>query len=84
MNDKSMKTDRTPPAMLCFADREQMGKWLNTLRDMTSDAFAAGDDATRPVRERVLSRAEAKRKLHEAQSSIERLLKIAENALEAA
>ncbi len=61
-----------------------MGQWLNSLRDVIDDTLAAGDDATRPLRERVLSRAEAQRKLREAESSLKGLLTLAEGALAAA
>jgi hypothetical protein len=82
-NDKTPKSDRIPMASLRFDDREQMRPWLKALRDATNDAIAAGDDATRPFSKRVLSRAEAKRKLREAESSLEELLTLAESALDA-
>jgi hypothetical protein len=81
-NDNGPKSGRMPTASLRFDDREQMREWLKALRDAIDDAIAAGDDATRRVRKRVLSRAEARRKLREAESSIDGLLAVAESALD--
>jgi hypothetical protein len=47
--------------------------WLAALRAAIDDALAAGEDATRRLSERVLSRAEARRKLQEAEARIEAL-----------
>ena len=44
--------------------------WLSALRAAIDDALAAGEDATRRLSERVLSRAEARRKLREAEVRI--------------
>jgi hypothetical protein len=84
MNDTTPKSDRILTTNLRWDDRAQMRQWLTVLRDATHDSLAAGDDATRPLRERVLSRAEAKRKLCEAETSIAKLLTLAEDALDAA
>ncbi len=78
------KSDRVPTASLRLDDGEQMRQWLKALRDATNDTIAAGDDATRPFSKRVLSRAEARRKLREAESRIDELLTLAESALSAA
>ena len=81
-NDNGPKSGRIPTATLRFDDREQMRGWLKALRDAIDDGFAAGDDATRRFKKRVLSRAEARRKLCEAERSIEELLSLAERALD--
>jgi hypothetical protein len=81
-NDNGPKSGRIPAASLRFDDPEQMREWLKALRDATDDAIAAGDDATRRFSKRVLSRAEAKRKLREAEGSIESLLAHAEAAFD--
>ena len=81
-NDNEPKSRRTPTASLRFDDGEQMREWVKALRDAIDDGIAAGDDATRRFSKRVLSRAEARRKLREAESSIEGLLSLAERALD--
>lgn len=84
MDTTTPKNDGTLPTLLCWDDREQMRQWLTVLREVTHDSFTAGDDATRPFRERLLSRAESRRKLCAAETSIDRLLTLAANALAAA
>ena len=84
MSDTPPNSDGIFTSSLRWDDREQMRQWLTVLREATHDSYAAGEDATRPLRDRVLSRAEAKRRLCEAQTSIEKLLTLAENALDAA
>ena len=81
-NDNGPKSGRIPTESLRFDDREQMCEWLKALRDAIDDGIAAGDDATRCFKKRVLSRAEARRKLREAENSIEGLLSLAERALD--
>jgi hypothetical protein len=81
-DDNGPKSGRVRAESLHFDDRERMREWLNALRDAIDDAIGAGDDATRRFSKRVLSRAETRRKLREAESSIESLLVLAENALE--
>jgi len=82
-NDNGPKSHQTLTATLNFNDPERAREWLTALREATDDALAAGDDATRRVRRRVLSRAEARRKLREAETKIEGLLTLAESALNA-
>ena len=82
MIENMPKSDQLSPAILCFTDREQMRAWVNAVQDAFSDTLAVGNDATRPLRERVLSRAEAKRQLCEAESCIKKLLRVAESALD--
>jgi hypothetical protein len=84
MSENMPKSDRLPHSILCFTDRQQMRAWVNAVQAAFSDTIAAGNDATRPVRERVLSRAEAKRQLCEAENSIKKLLRVAESALDVA
>lgn len=50
--------------------------WLAALRAAIDDALAAGEDATRRLPLRVLSRAEARRKLQEAEMRIAALFEI--------
>ena len=84
MSKTMLKSEQKPPTILCLADREQMSQWVNAMREAIDDTLAAGDDATRPLRDRVLSRAEAQRKLREGESSLNKLLTLAEGALAAA
>ncbi len=65
---------------LHLEDRELMREWLKALRGATKDGIAAGKDATQRFSKRVLSRAEAKRKIHEAGRSIDDLLAMVERA----
>ena len=48
--------------------------WIAALRSAAHDGLAAGEDATRPKRERVLSRNEARRQLNAADHTITALL----------
>ena len=81
-NNNGPKSGRVPTVTLSFNNREHLREWLTALRDATDDALAAGEDATRRVRRRVLSRAEARRKLREAEAKIDGLLTLAESALD--
>ena len=47
-----------------------MRAWLAAVREQVDDALAAGRDATRAYRKRVLSRHEARRKLVEAEAAL--------------
>lgn len=86
MNEKITmpKSARLTLTTLCLTDPEQMRAWVSAVQDAFNDTLAAGNDATRPLRERVMSRAEAKRQLDEAQSSMKKLLGVAESALDVA
>jgi hypothetical protein len=46
-----------------WSDPEDVRIWIAALRSAAHDGLAAGEDATRPKRDRVLSRSEARRKL---------------------
>jgi hypothetical protein len=80
--DNGPKSGRFQTERLRFDDVEQMREWLKALREATDDAIGAGEDATRRFSKRVLSRAEVRRKLREAEDSIESLIAYAEAALE--
>ena len=58
--------------------------WLCALRAQTDDVIAACEDATRRQSDRVLSRAEARRKLLAAETQVARLLDAAEQGLDLA
>jgi hypothetical protein len=81
-NDNGPKSGPVRTERLHFEDRDRMRDWVKALRDAANDAVAAGTDATRRFSKRVLSRAEARRKLRDAERSIEGLLAVAERALE--
>lgn len=55
--------------------------WLAALRSAAEDAVAAAEDVTRPLEARVLSRAEARRRLMSADAALEALLDAGERAL---
>ena len=61
---------------------EEMREWFWRVREQLANAFAAGEDSTRPLKNRVLSRAEVRRKLEEAEKSLRALLDAAEPAPE--
>ena len=58
-------------------------RWLEAIQQQTDDAIAAGEDATRRPRRRVLSRVEARRKLKGARLAIAALLNAAVRGLDA-
>ena len=74
---------QTPPPPLRWDDADRARAWVTDLREQILDALAAGEDAARPARRRVLSRAEAGRKLRAAKRSILALLDAAEAGLPA-
>ena len=67
-----------PPIDL--GDPDARRRWLGQVRELIADATAAGLDAAAPKRRRVLSRAEARRKLREATKALEVLLDAAGGA----
>lgn len=79
--DKETHSSKNPGTSLAWEDPTQARAWFTTLRDQVLDALAAGEDATRPLRERVLSRAEARRKILAADKNITSLLAAAERGL---
>lgn len=84
MNDTSNgpKSGRVLVDSLRWEDPNRVRTWLKTLREQIDNALAAGEDATRQPRRRVLSRAEARRKLRAASTSIDDLFEVAERALD--
>jgi hypothetical protein len=58
--------------------------WIFALRGEVDDVIAACEDATRRQSDRVLSRAEARRKLLAAETQIARLLEAGEQSLDVA
>lgn len=81
-NDNGPKSGRVPVTSLTWSDPERVRLWLKALREAIDDGFAAGEDATRRFRRRVLSRAEARRQLRQAEKSIDKLFELAERALD--
>jgi vacuolar-type H+-ATPase subunit H len=80
-NDNGPSSGRFPLSTLRFDDHERVAAWLKSLREQIDDGLAAGEDATRRIRRRVLSRAEARRKLRAATAGIDELMEMAERAL---
>ena len=62
-------------------DPEEVKLWILSLRSAVEDALGAGDDASRKLRHRVLSRAEVRRKLIAAGRAFEALIDAAEKGL---
>ena len=88
-------TPKYPPAILStdpsshpavrevvrWTDPEDVRLWIAALRSAAHDGLAAGEDAVRPKRERVLSRDEARRKLEAADKTVTSLLEAGERGL---
>lgn len=72
---------RSAPPPLRWDDPERARAWLANLRAQLLDALAAGEDAVRPLHRRVLSRAEAGRKLRAAKRALLALVHAAEAGL---
>ena len=64
-------------------DPEDIKLWIVALRGEIDDVIAACEDATRPQADRVLSRAETRRRLLAAETQIARLLDAGERSLDA-
>lgn len=79
--DKEPQSRKIVRKSLAWDDPPQARAWFNALRDRVLDALTAGEDVTRPKHERVLSRAEARRKIIAADESITSLLDAAEQGL---
>jgi hypothetical protein len=67
--------------MVRWTDPEDVRLWIAALRSAVHDGLAAGEDAVRPKRDRVLSRDEARRKLEAADKTITALLEAGERGL---
>lgn len=65
---------RLHPDTLDLGDREQVKAWALLLEDALDDLAAAGDEATLPRSQRVLSKAEARRQLFESWTKALQLL----------
>jgi hypothetical protein len=75
-----------PPApddATCLDDTQEVRRWITLLREQVDQGFGAAEDATRPVRERVFSRHEARRRIEHAEKLIRNLLDAAEARLSA-
>ena len=70
-----------PTASVRWEDLDDVRLWIAALRAAVDDALGAGEDAARPKRDRVLSRAEARRKIEAAELTIEALLNAGERSL---
>ena len=68
-------------AALPWEDPVEIRAWLGALREQTDDLAAAGEDATRRLEERVLSRSEARRRIESAGQAVDDLLGAAERGL---
>ena len=75
------RADPPPPKALDFTNRNEVRAWLHDLREQVLDATAAGEDATRRPKKRVFSRAEARRRIREAEKNLLALLEAAERGL---
>ena len=68
-------------AALPWEDPAEIRAWLGALREQIDDLAAAGEDATRRLAERVLSRVEARRRIEAAGQAVEALLEAAARGL---
>jgi len=77
------QTDRPPPPdhALRFDDPADVREWLRLLKEQVDEGFGTAEDATRPFRERVFSRYEARRRIEHAEKFIRNLLDSAERGL---
>lgn len=75
-----------PPAArpLDLTDRAELRAWLADLRTQIDDALAAGEDATRPPARRELGRRAARRAVVQAGRALDRILAVAEQAVDGA
>ena len=62
--------DPNPPPALDWGDPAAVQHWIDAVRLRADDAIGAGRDATARKRRRVLSRAEARRKIRDADSAL--------------
>jgi predicted deacetylase len=68
-------------APLDLRDPAELKRWILAVREQAGDAIAAGFDATARMRRRVLSRAEARRKLKAAKNAIDALFRATDRGL---
>jgi hypothetical protein len=64
-----------------WSDPADVRLWIQALRVQVQDLVAAGDDATRAPKHRILSRAESRRRVHVADRAAESLLSAGEKSL---
>ena len=64
-----------------WTDPADVRLWIAALRVQVQDLVAAGDDATRHPKRRILSRAESRRRVHHADRAAEALLSAGEKSL---
>jgi len=64
-----------------WSDPTDVRLWFQALRVQVQDLVAAGDDATRHPKRRILSRAESRRRVHLADRAAEALLTAGEKSL---
>ena len=64
-----------------WTDPADVKLWIQALRVQVGDLVAAGDDATRHPKQRILSRAESRRRVHAADRAAEALLAAEEKSL---
>jgi hypothetical protein len=81
-NSPDQAAASAPRNAVHWDDPADIALWIVALRGEIDDALAAGEDATRLKGDRVLSRAEARRKLLAAEAQIETLLDAGERSLE--
>ena len=64
-----------------WSDATDIRLWIQALRVQVQDLVAAGDDATREPKRRILSRAESRRRVNLADRAAEALLAAGEKSL---
>lgn len=64
-----------------WTDPADVKLWIQAIRVQVQDLVAAGDDATRHPKRRILSRAESRRRVHLADRAAEALLAAGEKSL---
>jgi hypothetical protein len=64
-----------------WTDPADVRLWIAAIRVQVQDLVAAGDDATRAPKQRILSRAESRRRVHAADRAAEALLSAGEKSL---
>jgi hypothetical protein len=67
---------------LNVADPAAVRAWIEEVRAQIEDALAAGEDATRPLRERGLGRSTSRRMVIEARMALQQLFQAADGGLE--
>lgn len=75
MKQPMMKSD------VDWSDPADVKLWIQALRVQVQDLVAAGDDATRHPKRRILSRAESRRRVNLADRAAEALLSAGEKSL---